>query len=1346
MIKTTFNKAFFIALLSLLFITISFAFAACKPNKTALDINLVELNSTEFVFSGQEIKPEITVKNNNTIFVEGEDYVVFYENNINAGTAKLIVSALDSSKTLMGRAEKTFTITKKDVASTDITISSLTFSGNPQTMPEVSVRIGTKEFDNSNFNITISGGYPDTENTINISAKAGSNFVGSVTKNFVVNYMDLNAATFEVENATYNTEEQTPNFVMKMNGVALPSSLLEDLEVTYQNNILPTDEAQINVLVKNKNHYFEQNKQRTINFTIQKADISTTAQIASIEDSQYDGTTSYKIAPVVSAFGNTLAINEDFDVLYFRDGNEINNDVDFVDGGFITAQIIGKGNFVGTQEIQYFIRGIDITENPNLNIAIDDTNLIFSGYEQIPQINITLDGEEIFSYTTTYLSNINAGTNTAIVNITFIGNYAGTIQQTFSIAQKSIDEYLLTLLETESQYAPNGAEILCSLKAFEGAEELALNQDYVLEYANNQSVSVSPNFATVKAKGIGNYSGETAAQNFMVIQRELEENMLQNFETTFKFDGTEKKPTITIFVNNQLVSSDNYDVLYYSNYDEQIEATDFVLSGQTIFVEITGKNNLTSATIVKSYTIEQNELTANSTSVTLSQDVFDYDGNAKAPTINTILFCGNALNDENYDVNYERNTNAGTAQVVITGKNNVYGTITKEFTISPRDLSTLTITFVENLTYNAQVQNIVPTISGELVTQSDYNITYYAIIDDEKVMLSENEVINLVNAGTYEVNVIGRQNFAGTVSSTTIIQKIENKITQELKINNWKFGENPSIPNFQAEFGEPVYYYAPSETQDFARVVPETIGEYVCLATIPESTNYFAITCTNSFSITKCDLSNASISIKEISINDGTLETLNFDVYVYNTLLTSDDFEQNASLNDGVLTISLEAKNSSLVVYGEKEQEFEIKNAQSISINAENAYAFGSTAEISTNNQNAELKIYQKTSLNEVNNNAILDAGEYIAIASLCEDEQNYLLITQKEFVVMPQNYDENTILIQGINNPTYTGTSVLENLIITNTTLNQELELNKDYTLATEDDMISATGTEVSVQITFIGNYMGLITKQFTIQQKEIGEFERFSTPYTGEIVVCGVKPQDDTMIEGTDYEVLLYADQARTTLASNEQKTNVGLLYGLIKSNNANLLDCPFELEITKQHNEFLNKIFAEDFEFGDEITKPVVNAKFGETKIMFSSNGTDFEEWTNEQKPTSFGTYYVKAEVLGTDNYYSIVSTTFMFKITRQEIRQENITLSFTETEYQEGVSQVPTIVIKDKFENTLTAGTDYKVRYFKQINENERELIADPSTIIERGTYVVNITAKSGSNYQTTSDINIIFTII
>ena len=72
--------------------------------------------------------------------------------------------------------------------------------------------------------------------------------------------------------------------------------------------------------------------------------------------------------------------------------------------------------------------------------------------------------------------------------------------------------------------------------------------------------------------------------------------------------------------------------------------------------------------------------------------------------------------------------------------------------------------------------------------------------------------------------------------------------------------------------------------------------------------------------------------------------------------------------------------------------------------------------------------------------------------------------------------------------------------------------------------------------------------------------------------------------------------------------------------------------QLVIVQATNAWEQELSCEDIRIGNAIT-PVAVAKFGEVKFTYSA--TEDGEFS-ETLPSQLGTYYVKAEVVGTDNY--------------------------------------------------------------------------------------------------------------
>lgn len=110
-----------------------------------------------------------------------------------------------------------------------------------------------------------------------------------------------------------------------------------------------------------------------------------------------------------------------------------------------------------------------------------------------------------------------------------------------------------------------------------------------------------------------------------------------------------------------------------------------------------------------------------------------------------------------FTVSYSNNTNAGTAKATIKGKGNYSGTITKEFTITPADISQLTASLSADIfRYNGTEQKPSVTVKSRdkmLVPDTDFTVSY-----------SDN-----IDVGTATVNITGQGNYTGSMTRTFTI-------------------------------------------------------------------------------------------------------------------------------------------------------------------------------------------------------------------------------------------------------------------------------------------------------------------------------------------------------------------------------------------------------------------------------------------------------------------------------------------------------------------------------------------------------------------------------------------------
>ena len=88
-------------ILIMLLITIIFTCCGCEfkePSESQtelIDINNLDISAiTDQNYTGTSITPEVTISINDKVLIENEDYLLNYENNIDVGTAKIIIKGI----------------------------------------------------------------------------------------------------------------------------------------------------------------------------------------------------------------------------------------------------------------------------------------------------------------------------------------------------------------------------------------------------------------------------------------------------------------------------------------------------------------------------------------------------------------------------------------------------------------------------------------------------------------------------------------------------------------------------------------------------------------------------------------------------------------------------------------------------------------------------------------------------------------------------------------------------------------------------------------------------------------------------------------------------------------------------------------------------------------------------------------------------------------------------------------------------------------------------------------------------------------------------------------------------
>ena len=303
-------------------------FTINPKNASNLTINPI----SAVTYNGSAQTPSVTVKDGSTTLTSGTHYTVSYSNNINAGTATVIVTGMGN---YTGTKNANFTINPKNASSLTInSIAAQTYSGSAKT-PTVTVKDGNTTL-TSGTHYTVAYSNNINAGTATVIVTGMDNYTGTKNANFTINPKNAsNLSISDIAAVTYNGLAQTPTVTVKDGTTTLTSGT--HYTVAYSNN---TNAGTATVTITGQG-----------NFNAKGASDLTISDIAAVT---YNG--SEQTPTVTVKDGNTTLINgTHYTVSY---SNNIN-------AGTATVTITGQGNYTGTKSANFTINKAPLTITAN---------------------------------------------------------------------------------------------------------------------------------------------------------------------------------------------------------------------------------------------------------------------------------------------------------------------------------------------------------------------------------------------------------------------------------------------------------------------------------------------------------------------------------------------------------------------------------------------------------------------------------------------------------------------------------------------------------------------------------------------------------------------------------------------------------------------------------------------------------------------------------------------------------------------------------------------------------------------------------------------------------------------
>ncbi len=370
-------------------------------NKAIKDTD-VQLNKTEYTYTGNAIIPDYTVTVDGVSLVKGKDYKETVTYNTNVGEATLKVTGMGEYDTTS--VVKKFNIVAANIS--DLTVESkkgqIVYDGTQHignsTTNNLTIKLGDKVFDAANFII-----YYPTDKTSNINAGNGTvtlkpaknnkNFVGEKEFTFAIDPAEL-TGTLSVydKNGTKLTNIESTAFeydgtahefakvVFTPSSVTSPKKVTaDDYEIVYDNNIKGDANEKGHILVIAKGNYkgttlYKNADDKDVKnvvldqkFKITKADLSNHTDVT-VKNGAYNGGFDVEPTVTVSYKGKTLTEGVDYKLVY-TSGQDRKN---VTNGKSLAVNIVGMGGYKGSISNQKW--GIDKFDFANADIFVSGTD------------------------------------------------------------------------------------------------------------------------------------------------------------------------------------------------------------------------------------------------------------------------------------------------------------------------------------------------------------------------------------------------------------------------------------------------------------------------------------------------------------------------------------------------------------------------------------------------------------------------------------------------------------------------------------------------------------------------------------------------------------------------------------------------------------------------------------------------------------------------------------------------------------------------------------------------------------------------------------------------------------
>ena len=802
------------------------------------------------------------------------------------------------------------------------------------------------------------------------------------------------------------------------------------------------------------------------------------------------------------------------------------------------------------------------------------------------------------------------------------------------------------------------------------------------EVTNNGTITpeVSAIFNNDGDDTMGNYNITYEKGKLIIKDLSIETAEITLNPTSYTYDGNEKKPTITVVLNNKtLVNGIDYTVSYSNNKN-----------AGTATVTVTGKGNYTGTKSIN-FTIDKKANTLSVTAKTLTYNKKDQALVSVSNAQGSVYYAvGTELTSSNYSTagstTIPTKTDAGSYTVYYyTPGNGNYqekkGSVIS--TINPYNLRNATIASVSSQTYTGSAITPTPVVTVPLPSSS--SPTTLTNNTDFTYSYSNN-----TNAGTATVTVTGKGNYTGSKSINFTIGKKGNTLSVTAKTLTYNKSAQAlvSVSNAQGS----VYYAVGTEltSSNYSTAGSTTIptktdaGSYTVYYYTLGNGNYSAKNGSVTSKINAYNLTNATIaSVSNQTYTGNEIKptpavTVPLPSGSTTTLVNGTDFNYSYSNNKnaGTATVTITGKGN---YTGSKSINFTIdKKANSLTVTAKTlTYNKKDQALVSVSNAQGTVYYAVGTELTSSNYSSSgsttiptkMNAGSY-TVYYYTPGNGNYQA-KSGNVTAKINAYNLSNATIASISNQHYTGNEIEPTPAVTvplpsgsTTTLVNGTDFNYSYS----NNKNAGTAT---VTITGKGNYTGSKSINFTIDKKanSLTVTAKTLTYNKKDQALVSVSNAQGTVYYavGTELTSSNYSSSGSTTIPTKMNAGSYAVYYYTPGNGNyqAKSGNVTAKINAYNLSNATIASVSSQTYT-GSAITPtPAVTVPLPPGSTTTLVNGTDFNYSYSNNKNTGTATVTVtgKGNYTGTKSInFTIVYKTYTITLDNQSATSAGTTILY------------------------------------------------------------------------------------